>query len=63
MNTDIRVSNAALDLYLRTGLYRESELRVNAVHLWRGGTHEYVRNRVLSRIATLQMRHSVVRVL
>ena len=60
MNPDIRVSHAALDLNLATARYRDGELRMDGVHLrWRR-THERDRHGVLSRIAALQMSHSVV---
>ena len=61
MNTDIRVSHAAVNMYLRAGRCPEGELRVSSVHLRRCGTDECVRNRVFSRIAALDMSEPVVR--
>ena len=60
MNTDVCVSNAALDAHLHAGRCGKRELRVNGVHLrWRGA-HERERHDVLSGIAPLQTRRPVV---
>ena len=61
MHPDVRVANAALDLYLRTGCCGERELRVSRVHPGRCSANECVRNCVRTRIAALQTSHSVVR--
>jgi hypothetical protein len=61
VNADIRVSNAVLDLYLRSGRCGEGELRVNSMHLRRDCTDERKRNRVPSRIAARQVSSPIVR--
>jgi hypothetical protein len=60
VNTNIRVSNAALDLHYRARRCGKGELRVNGVHLWRRGAHEREGHDVLCRIAALEMSRSVI---
>lgn len=60
MNTNVRVSNAALDPYLRTRRCGKHDLRVSSVYVRRCGTDEGVRNRVLSGIAAFQMSLAVL---
>lgn len=60
MNTDIGVSNAALDFHLRTWRCGEEDLRVSGTQLRRCCTDGRERNRVLPRVAALQMRAPVI---
>lgn len=60
MNTNVRVSDGALDPHLRTRRRGKRDLRVSSVHLWRCHADECVRNRVLSGIAAFQMSIPVI---
>jgi hypothetical protein len=60
VNADIRELNAVRELHLRRRRCGQADLRINGVHLWWSGTDERERNGVLSWIAALQMRHSIV---
>ena len=60
MNTDVCVSNVALDAHLHAGRRGKRELRLNGVHRRWCGAHERESHNVLSGIAPLQMRRPVV---
>ncbi len=60
MNTDVRVSNGALDPCLRIRHRGKRDLRVSRVQLWKRDADECVRHRVLSGIAALQMSFPVI---
>ena len=62
MNTDIRISNSAFDPQLRNQRSRWADLRIDGVQVWWSRTDERERNRVLFRIAALQVSGSVVRI-
>lgn len=61
MNTDIRISNGGFDLQLWHERNRWPDLSVNGVDLRWIRTDECERDRVLSRIAALQVSRSVAR--
>ena len=60
MNPNFGVSNGPLDLQRRCWRGGQRDLRVDGVYLRRRGTNERERNSVLSWIAALQMRHSII---
>ena len=60
VNADVCISNAPLDFDLHDRCCWMSEFRVNRVHLWRRGAHEREGHDVLSRIAALQTKRSVI---